>query len=170
MRFKEIYRSEHEDPNLSLGRFYSTDVRKLAAFRQREGRIFPSDIVDPQMYFTQRVRDPNTLYLTGRYRKDVLGYGAFDPIGANVAVLNCWVKKWKRVRRQWLVGLMRTMASFGFREMGLRRLTMTCTSFAKAAERLIRETGFTYEGTLRKLGNYNGPTDILIFGLLKEEF
>jgi len=169
VKFNEIYRGE--DPNLSLGRFYNTDIRKLVAFRQREPRLFPDEMEDPMSFLTDRVQSEDTLYFTMRYRKKVLGYGSLDPIGKRVAQINSWANKWTRMRRHWVVGLVRLLVEFGFKELGLERMGTWSADFAKANQNVLRDVGFTQEGILRKATCYDSsPTDIILFGLLKEEF
>lgn len=170
MKFKETYRSD-DDPNLSLGRFYNTDIRKLVSLRQDYPLLFSDDMGDPQLYFTERVQSDSAIFFTMKYRKKVVGYGAFDPIGKELATMHCWKRRWERTKKHHLVGLARLLILFGFRELNLRRITMTATDSAKTAISMIQNIGFTQEGLIRKFGLYNSvPTDILVFGMLKEEF
>ena len=168
MKFKEIYIGD--DLNLSLGRFYNTDIRKLVAFQLDYPRLFSDQLEDPSAYFTERVRAPDSLYFALRYRKKVIAYGALDPIGKGLATMHLWRRKWERTKKQWLIGLARLMAEFSFKEMGFRRLTMAVPDFADTAASLIRDTGFTQEGILRNFATYEGtPTNMVVFGMLKEE-
>jgi RimJ/RimL family protein N-acetyltransferase len=61
---------------------------------------------------------------------------------------------------------LRALARYVFVQLGCRRITGRIPSDRPLAARLGLKLGFTHEGTLRKA--HNG-TDILIFGMLKEE-
>lgn len=170
MKFKETYRGE--DINLSLGRFYNTDIRKLAAFQLDYPLLFPDPISsDPRAYFTERVQSQDSLYFALRFRKKVVGYGALDPIYPGHAILNLWKRKWERVKKHHFVGIGRLLLQFGFRELSLEKITILSTDLAPTANSLVLDTGFTPEGRIRKFVLYAGELiDVLPFGMLKEEF
>jgi RimJ/RimL family protein N-acetyltransferase len=58
-----------------------------------------------------------------------------------------------------------------FRTLHLQRMTVHLHASNVPLKRLLRQLGFVYEGTMRRAWlDSNGLSDILIFGLLREEY
>jgi RimJ/RimL family protein N-acetyltransferase len=62
--------------------------------------------------------------------------------------------------------VMRQMANYAFNDNGVRRVTVRCRAFSRAA-RMAEKAGFVREGRLRQA--YANGEDALIYGMLREE-
>jgi ribosomal-protein-serine acetyltransferase len=65
----------------------------------------------------------------------------------------------------------RVLIKYGFTELGLHHIKITCNSENIKSVAIPKRLGFTLEGTLRQESFRNGDyNDMLIFGLLKSEW
>ena len=65
----------------------------------------------------------------------------------------------------------RAMADFGFRTLGLHRLSSWCIAENAASARVLEKAGFKLEGRLRQSERFKGRWwDTLLYGLLREEW
>ena len=65
----------------------------------------------------------------------------------------------------------RAMVDFGFRELGLHRISSWCIADNAASARVLEKDGFTLEGRLRQNERFKGRRgDTLLYGLLREEW
>ena len=65
----------------------------------------------------------------------------------------------------------RAMVSFGFRELGLGRLSSWCIAENTASARVLERLGFQQEGRLRRNERFKGRWwDTLLYGLLRDEW
>ncbi len=63
------------------------------------------------------------------------------------------------------------MVDFGFRTLGLYRLSSWCIAENTASARVLEKAGFKLEGRLRENECFKGRRwDTLLYGLLKEEW
>lgn len=64
----------------------------------------------------------------------------------------------------------RLLAGWGFQQLGLERLELTCGPDNHASQRVAERCGFTYEGRLRSHMRFKGGRrDTLVYGLLPGE-
>lgn len=78
-------------------------------------------------------------------------------------------------RTAWGQGIMsevlRTVISFGFKELGLNRIEATPLAKNSRSSNVLVKLGFTYEGTLRQRVFFRDSyEDLLYFGLLRNEW
>ncbi|MBI2190647.1 MAG: GNAT family N-acetyltransferase [Planctomycetes bacterium] len=65
----------------------------------------------------------------------------------------------------------RLLVEFGFRDLGLRRITLHVVKGNAAALRVYEKVGFVQEGVLRQAAYLDGNTvDLILMGLLREEY
>lgn len=60
----------------------------------------------------------------------------------------------------------RAAFDYPFNQLGKERVTALCSRRNKKAVRFVRRLGFQYEGCLRR---YYGHTDMMVYGLLRDE-
>ncbi len=106
--------------------------------------------------------------------------------GADVAVGSCGLRRkpgetgeadigYEIAPRLWGQGYAteaaRAMVDFGFRTLGLHRLSSWCIAENTASARVLEKAGFKLEGRLRENECFKGRRwDTLLYGLLKEEW
>jgi len=169
MRFKETYIGTH-DSEVSLGKFYSSDIRKLVVLGQYYPFMFEDPIDDPMNHTTELVRGSTSLFFTMRWRNKVIGYTALAPILYKYAVLHCWCKKGVRVRKEKIIKAMRLPIEFGFAELKLHKVITSAPVEAKGINKVVREIGFVLEGVLRENAFFGGePHDANIYGMLRRD-
>ena len=65
----------------------------------------------------------------------------------------------------------RAIVDFGFRDLGLRRISSWCIADNLASARVLERLGFQYEGRLRRNEYFKGRWwDTLLYGLLSDEW
>lgn len=170
MRFKEVYGSGE----LTLGPFYRSDIRKVAAQRMYYPAMF-GEISDAIAYVTSRVDASNSMFFSGRQGKRVICYIAFDPIVGNLwTVFHPFRIYKRRARKSAYLGLARLALKFGFEEMGLGKIAGTMPSVPyvlKSLSKLAEEIGMKKEGVMRRADVCEGRiVDIHFYGLLKSEW
>ena len=63
------------------------------------------------------------------------------------------------------------MVSFGFRELGLDRISSWCIADNAASARVLERLGFRQEGRLRRNEHFKGRWwDTLLYALLRDEW
>lgn len=174
MKFKGLYRNE--DSDISLGKFFNSDIRKLIALRQYYPLMFSDEIGDPYHYYTDRVRAENSLYIAVRQRAKVFAYGALEHMTDRACIMQYWHKRGVRVRKTDALEGARLILKFAFEVFSMTRVGTTIAMDDRIKEgrtfrRLAESIGFKVEGTVRKVVVYDGiPTDLRLYGILKEEF
>jgi len=170
MRFKGVY--PHWNSEITLGKFYSSDIRKLVSLRQYYPLMIPDAVEDAQRYYTERVRADNTLYFTVRKGSAVVLYAALDPIMKEQATFHAWRRKGRkrRITKKDAARILNLLLRYGFEELQMNRITATAIESVKAASRMLKVVGMTHEGTLREFQSYNGiPHNVQIYGILRRE-
>jgi hypothetical protein len=159
-------------PGYSVGRFYKSDIRKIASLQQYYKFLFPDSIsFDPVRFLNKLMERENALFYSVKNEKFVEGYGCSVLLDeTKVAELHIFRKKipfsllkFKR--------FVETQLEFLFEELGIRKIYGRIPVELKEYVSLIQRTGFTVEGILRKDSIYDSkPRDTVILGMLKEEF
>ena len=168
MKFKGSYTNGRQD--ISLGSFYTSDVRKLVNLRRHYPFMFADQYGEPRPYFTERVQANDSLFFTAKWRKKVFGYTTLDPIFPTDAMIGCWYRKGVRMKRADVLHAVKLTAGYGFDVLKLHRVTLSVPCFIRTINRIAVETGFKHEGTLRQSTYYDGkPYDTNIYSMLRED-
>lgn len=99
------------------------------------------------------------------------GTGLHLRVGPDAAEIGYWVRAgW--TGRGIAAEMAAAMSHAGFRTHGFGRMEIRCDSRNAASARVAEKLGYRREGCLRgtSLGSDPGPGDLLVFGLLRDEF
>jgi hypothetical protein len=156
----------------SIGRFYRSDLRKIASLQQHYKLMFPDSIShDPIRFLGKLMEDGSTLFYAVRNEKKVEGYGTSILLDSSrVVELHTFRKKLPfsllKFRR-----FVEVQLEFAFEELQIRKIYARIPSKSRTFVSLVERIGFTVEAILRKDTMYNGKfVDMVILGMLKEEF
>lgn len=171
MKYKDRYQCQRH-PGYSVGRFYTSDLRKLASLQQHYKFLFPDSIShDPVRFLAKAMKRENCLFYCVKNEKLIEGYGLsmlLDP--TKVVEFQTFRKKYPfsllKYRR-----FIETQLEFLFEEIGVRKIYGRIPAVLKTFVEESRRIGFSVEGILRKDAIYDEKAlDMVIIGMLKEEF
>lgn len=171
MKYKDRYQCVRH-PGYSIGRFYNSDLRKIASLQQHYKFMFPDSIShDPCRFLDGLMKNESVLFYSVKNEKVVEGYGfsvLLDP--TKTVEIETFRKKLPfsimKYRR-----FFETQLEFLFEEVGMRKIYGRIPVPLTGLVELIKKMGFTIEGILRNDMIFDEkPTDIVILGMLKEEF
>lgn len=121
---------------------------------------------DSGAFLSMLLAPNNRCYIMGDMQGLILVQGIQPKVGASIHFAH-----WGDIPITTLKVYALELISTLFKEFELPRITVTLPSINKEAKRVAVLLGFKSEGVLRKAYLRNGQYhDILIFGLLKEEF
>jgi hypothetical protein len=171
VKYKDRYQCVRH-PGYSVGRFYTSDLRKIASLQQHYKFMFPDLIShDPIRFLKKLMMRENCLFYSVKNEKLVEGYGLSVLLDASRIV------EFHTFRKKLPFSLLRykkfveTQLEFLFEEIGVRKIYSRIPSKLNIFVELSRRLGFSIEGILRKDSIYDEERmDMVIIGMLKEEF
>lgn len=171
MKYKDRYQCARH-PGYSIGRVYTSDMRKIASLQQHYKFLFPDLIShNPVKFLTQLMRQENCLFYAVKNGKIVEGFGYLmlvDP--TKIAEIDCFRKKLPFSIKKYRA-FFETQLEFCFEELELRKLYGRVPAALPGLVDLIRKMGFTIEGIMRKDMIFDEkPQDMVLLGMLREEF
>lgn len=171
MKYVDRYRCARH-PGYSIGRFYKSDLRKIASLQQYYKYLFPDSVShDPMRFLSRLMRNESCLFYSVKNGKTVEGYGfsvLLDPSGT--AELETFRKRIPFSMKKY-TSFSETQLEFLFEELKLRKLYVRIPAPLRGFVSLAKRVGFTIEGILRNDMIFDGKTeDVVVLGILKEEF
>lgn len=167
MKFKGVYGSGE----LTLGPFFNTDIRKIAAQRMYYRAMLPDRVLDAQAYFTERVAAEETLFLSMREGKRVVAYCILDPIVPGLwTVFHPYRLYKRRAKKSTYFGLTKLVFRYCFEELGLIKVAAVIPSLLPGHCKMVERLGMRREGVSRASEIYEGRiVDLILYGLLRSE-
>lgn len=134
-------------------------VKKLTEWMEKDQEKDPP----PFYYFAIRILDGDRLVGSCGLDGNFFPHGeAF--VGIGIGERELWGKGYG-------TDAMMVVLRYGFQELNLRRISLTCSGFNPRAIRSYEKAGFVHEGRVRKLLHREGKRwDMVHMGVLQEEW
>ncbi len=163
-------RFPYTGPNgLKLGSFYESDLRKLGKILEKEPYSYWPTLVQYKRDVRSQMDSKSGLVMTAKRDGVVKGYIVVTELvrgGHAIAHAHFYPGAFGDV-----VALGRLACKLAFDRYDIRKISMTIFKPNRKAIIAALRVGFKQEGLLRKAVIAQGaPTDVVIVGLLKEEF
>ncbi|MCA1184921.1 MULTISPECIES: GNAT family N-acetyltransferase [unclassified Saccharopolyspora] len=139
----------------------------------------------PEPFTAEHLRDRAAADEQARLRGERLAFAVVDPhdlgtvlggaalYDVDLAQLRARIGYWLGADsrgRGAATGTVRLLAAWGFHDLGLARLELTCEPTNSSSRRVAERCGFTFEGVLRSHQRFRrGRRDTAVFGLLPGE-